>query len=64
VLGLAILGAGPARILGGQHLISDVLGAYMLGLSWLLLAYVYLLTPVRRARRQVPWAMPSLDSVD
>jgi membrane-associated phospholipid phosphatase len=61
---LAILGAGPARIIGGQHLISDVLGAYMLGLSWLLLAYVYLLTPVRRARRQSPWAMPSLDSVD
>jgi membrane-associated phospholipid phosphatase len=61
---LAILGAGPARVLGGQHLISDVLGAYMLGLSWLLLAHVYLLTPVRRARRQARWAMPSLDSVD
>jgi membrane-associated phospholipid phosphatase len=61
---IAILGAGPARIIGGQHLISDVLGAYMLGLSWLLLAHAYLLTPVRRARQRAPWAMPSLDSVD
>jgi membrane-associated phospholipid phosphatase len=63
-LGVAILGAGPARVLGGQHLISDVLGAYMLGLAWLLLAYVYLLTPARRGRRQTTWTMPSFETLD
>jgi membrane-associated phospholipid phosphatase len=61
----AIIGAGPARVVGGQHLISDVLGAYMLGLAWLLLAYAYLLTPLRRNQsRQAPWVMPSLESLD
>lgn len=40
---LAIAGAGPARVLGGQHLISDVCGAYMLGTAWLLVAYRYAL---------------------
>ena len=70
-LTVAILGAGPARIVGGQHLISDVLGAYMLGLAWLLAAQAYLLAPARRlpaparrAHQQAPWAMPSLDSAD
>jgi membrane-associated phospholipid phosphatase len=63
-LGVAILGAGPARVLGGQHLISDVLGAYMLGMAWLLLAYVYLLTPTRRGRRQTAWTMPSFETLD
>jgi membrane-associated phospholipid phosphatase len=63
-LALAILGAGPARILGGQHLISDVLGAYMLGLAWLLLAYVYLVTPARRGRSQAAWTMPSFETLD
>jgi membrane-associated phospholipid phosphatase len=62
-LAVAILGAGPARVLGGQHLISDVLGAYMLGLAWLLLAYVYLVTPTRRSR-QAAWAMPSFETLD
>lgn len=42
VLLLAILGSGPARVLGGQHLPSDALGGYMLGMSWLILAYMYL----------------------
>jgi undecaprenyl-diphosphatase len=45
VLLLAIAGAGPARVLGGQHLPSDVLGGYMLGASWLILGYVYLVGP-------------------
>lgn len=61
---VAILAAGPARVVGGQHLISDVLGAYMLGLAWLLLAYAYLLTPLRGARKPATWAMPSLESLD
>jgi len=63
-LTLAILGSGPARILGGQHLISDVLGAYMLGLAWLLLACVYLVAPQRRGRQQAAWAMPSFETLD
>jgi membrane-associated phospholipid phosphatase len=61
---VAILGAGPARIVGGQHLISDVFGAYMLGLAWLLLAYVYLVAPAGRARSQAAWAMPSFETLD
>lgn len=61
---VAILGAGPARVLGGQHLISDVLGAYMLGLAWLLLAYAYLQAPARRSSERAPWSMPSLESLD
>ena len=59
----AIAGAGPARVLGGQHLLSDVIGAYMLGGAWLLAAYTYLVTPFRRTR-QASWTMPSLESVD
>ena len=47
-LALAILGTGPARVVGGQHLFSDVVGGYMLGISWLLLAYVHLTRPGRR----------------
>lgn len=39
---VAILGAGPARVLGGQHLLSDVLGAYTLGVAWLIVAWLYL----------------------
>ena len=64
LLVIAIVGAGPARIIGGQHLISDVLGAYMLGFAWLLSACAFLLTPTRRVRRVAPWTMPSLDSID
>lgn len=62
---VAILAAGPARVVGGQHLISDVIGAYMLGLAWLLAAYAYLQhTSARRTRPQATWAMPSLDAID
>jgi membrane-associated phospholipid phosphatase len=59
-LALAIVGAGPFRVVGGQHLISDVVGAYMLGLAWLLLAHAYLVAPERRLvprmRRRAPSA--------
>lgn len=37
-----VAGAGPARILGGQHVLSDVLGGYMVGLAWLIPACVYM----------------------
>jgi membrane-associated phospholipid phosphatase len=48
VLIVVIAGAGPARVLGGQHLISDVLGGYMLGTAWLGAALVYLGATARR----------------
>jgi membrane-associated phospholipid phosphatase len=41
VLIVIIAGAGPARVLGGQHVLSDVLGGYMLGTAWLIAACVY-----------------------
>jgi len=37
-----IAGAGPARVLGGQHLLSDALGGYLLGAAWLVVAVIYL----------------------
>lgn len=60
----AIVGAGPARVVGGQHLISDVLGAYMLGLAYLLLAYAYVVTPQRRRHPRAAWTMPSFETLD
>jgi undecaprenyl-diphosphatase len=36
-----IAGAGPARVLGGQHLLSDTLGGYMVGAAWLIVALIY-----------------------
>ncbi len=39
---LIIAGAGPARVLGGQHLLSDALGGYLLGAAWLVVAITYL----------------------
>jgi membrane-associated phospholipid phosphatase len=33
---VVIAGMGPARILDGSHLPSDVAGAYLLGLAWLI----------------------------
>ena len=48
VLIAVIAGAGPARVLGGQHLLSDVLGGYMLGAAWLIAAYVYLVASTDR----------------
>lgn len=37
-----IAGVGPARVAGGEHLVSDVLGGYMLGLALLILAGLWL----------------------
>jgi len=59
---VAIAGAGPARVLGGQHLLSDVLGGYMLGMSWLLLAYMYLVGPNDRAEGNAAWNIASLEA--
>ncbi len=50
VVVVVILGAGPARVVGGQHLLSDALGGYMLGSAWLIAAWVYLVAPERQ-----PW---------
>lgn len=47
VLVILIAGAGPARVLGGQHLLSDVLGGYMLGAAWLIASITYLVAPDR-----------------
>ncbi len=63
---LAILGAGPARVIGGQHLPSDVLGGYMLGIAWLLPACVYLFGGGRsdagsRARVPAAWQLRAED---
>ena len=63
VLLIAIIGAGPARVLGGQHLPSDVLGGYMLGMSWLLLAYMYLVGPAGHAEGKAPWNIASLEAL-
>jgi undecaprenyl-diphosphatase len=40
--GLLIVGVGPARVAGGEHLISDVVGGYMVGLALLIVAAVWL----------------------
>ncbi len=50
-----IIGAGPARILGGQHVLSDVICGYMLGIAGMIAAYAYLTAPERRrSRRRAP----------
>lgn len=36
VAAIVIAGMGPARVLDGSHLPSDVVGAYLLGLGWAL----------------------------
>lgn len=63
-----IAGAGPARVLGGQHLLSDVLGGYLLGAAWLIVAYTYLLTPAdssgNRTREEPSWNFASLETLD
>jgi membrane-associated phospholipid phosphatase len=45
VVVVLIAGAGPSRVLGGQHLLSDALGGYMLGAAWLIVAVIYLVGP-------------------
>jgi undecaprenyl-diphosphatase len=49
-----IAGAGPARMLGGQHLLSDVLGGYLLGAAWLTVAYAYLVRPRQALLEEAP----------
>lgn len=43
-----IIGAGPARVLGGQHVLSDVICGYMLGIAGMIAAYTYLTAPEQR----------------
>ncbi len=38
---LLILGIGPARVVTGVHLVSDVVAGYLVGASWLILAYTF-----------------------
>jgi membrane-associated phospholipid phosphatase len=58
----AIAGAGPARVLGGQHLLSDVLGGYMLGSAWLIAACVYVFAPGRRLAEDPAWSVAGLEA--
>jgi membrane-associated phospholipid phosphatase len=62
VLLLAIAGSGPARVVGGQHLPSDVIGGYMLGLAWLLIAYMYLAGTSDRAEGRATWSTASSEA--
>lgn len=57
VVTAVMAGAGPARMLGGQHLLSDVIGGYMLGGAWLLAAHAYLVAGRHgaRARHEAQW---------
>jgi membrane-associated phospholipid phosphatase len=47
-----IAGAGPARVLGGQHLLSDVLGGYVLGIAWLIVAHRYAVGHDHRVQKE------------
>ena len=53
LLGL-IVAMGPARVLSGSHLPSDVLGAYALGGAWLLLVLALLDRPRRPSLARRP----------
>ncbi|HEX3802589.1 MAG TPA: phosphatase PAP2 family protein [Solirubrobacteraceae bacterium] len=57
---LIIAGAGPARILGGQHVLSDALGGYMLGMAWLIVAYLYVAAPNQLAQEEAAWNIADL----
>jgi undecaprenyl-diphosphatase len=59
---VVIAGAGPARVLGGQHLLSDVIGGYMLGLAWLIVAYIYVLAPSHRAQAEAAWNVAGVEA--
>jgi undecaprenyl-diphosphatase len=38
---LLVVGIGPARVVTGVHLVSDVVAGYLVGASWLILAYTF-----------------------
>lgn len=57
-----IAGAGPARVLGGQHVLSDVLGGYMLGIAWLIVAYLYLAASDSRVHAEAVWNLAGLQT--
>ena len=40
-------GIGPARVISGAHVVSDVIGGYLIGAAGVLLAYAYLARPAR-----------------
>jgi len=62
VICLVIAGAGPARILGGQHVLSDVLAGYMLGAAWLIVAYRYLIRPSFQLNEDHAWNIGALEA--
>jgi undecaprenyl-diphosphatase len=62
VIILIIVGAGPARVLGGQHVLSDVLAGYMLGTAWLILAYRYVVRPSDPARGETAWDISRMEA--
>jgi membrane-associated phospholipid phosphatase len=49
---LLIIGVGPARVVTGIHLVSDVVAGYLLGASMLLLASQF---APERSRRESQW---------
>ncbi len=51
----AILAMGPARVLSGSHVVSDVLAGYLFGAGWLLA----LAATFGRTRRGLPLSGPS-----
>ncbi len=52
---LLIVGIGPARVVTGVHLVSDVVAGYCVGTSFLILAYTF-----SKPRTVVPGAVPPL----
>jgi membrane-associated phospholipid phosphatase len=62
VLIAIIAGAGPARVLGGQHVLSDVLGGYMLGMAWLILACTYGLGAGDATQKETSWSVKALEA--
>jgi membrane-associated phospholipid phosphatase len=54
-----IVGIGPARVVTGVHLVSDVVAGYLVGASWLILAYTS-----SKPRTVGPGVEPSLRQED
>ncbi len=62
LLAIAIVGAGPARVVGGQHLISDVFGAYMLGSAWLIVGHAYLRKLSQTVEGEPAWQVAAVEA--